>query len=361
MSYKQLREKCFFKTGREGVVLEVIDQLKPNLFDNNRRIDNSIFNRDSKITFTLVDARKAAGKGRAIYYNLDPNEVLLLNYLLSDGIPAHFKKRVGAYNNLTGQEQIYIRNLVETFDSIDFTRFDRAMDYSKANEAVSIVFQKNIGIGGDKLLIRKFMLSYEEAMRSASKWKITIEIGEGIKDSTKGNGLNIVKSGTYKTTDKTFLMLQADEVVVPISESSKRVSISQSIFYSFMKRAEADFTNRKIKNQDYEGERIDEWNPQGKPKWGNNNTDSEDDVSVDTDTNTNIESETSAGVENTKNDMKNENTENVKPSNVNENSSFDEKKCNDCGVSIDEKVYNYSMKFHEEPLCYNCQKKKKKK
>lgn len=343
MAYKTLTETCYFKTGREGVVFEATDLLRPNLFDNNKNIDNSIFHKNSKIRFTLIDARRTQGKGKALYYNLNPDEVLLLNYLLSDGIPAHFKKRVGAYNSLSGQEQLYIRNLTESFDSIDFARFDRVMDYSKKTEGTAVTLQKNIldfNSEGNKLIVRKITISYEEAMRSASKWKITIEEGEGIKDEAKGNGLNIIKNGTYKTTDKTYLMLQPNEIVIPVNEAAKRVIISQNVFYSLMKKAEDDFTRRKFENNDFEGTKIDEWNPQGKSKFINKPKEI---------------TENNKTEEKTKEEINNEEKKEIKPKTINE-----EKKCSGCGVIINDKVYDYSLKFYKKPLCFNCQKKEKK-
>lgn len=338
MSYKQLREECFFKTGREGVVLEFIDQLEVNEFNDNRNIDNSIFHKSSKIRATLVDARKSQGKGKAIYYNLDPNEVLLLNYLLSDGVITLFKERVGAYNALSGVDQLYIRSLVGTFDRIDTGRFDMSLDFSTGATGTAILLQKNIGVGGDNLLIRKLMVSYEEAMRSASKWKITIEEGEAKKDTSKGNGLNIVKYGTYKEVNKTHLMLQTNELILPISEAAKRVSISQYSFYIKMKEAQADFTRRKIENNDYEGERISIWNPQGKPKFEDNPKPKKVETKLEVKKETEIKKETDT--KDTKDTKK-------------------ELKCDACGVNISESVYNYSVKFHEIPLCMSCQKKKK--
>lgn len=356
MSYNQLREECFFKTGREGVVLEVIDLLRPNLFDNNKKIDNAIFNKDSKIRFTLVDARKATGKGKAIYYNLDPNEVVLLDLLLSDGQPNLFKKRVGAYNALSGPQQIYIRNIVGTFNLIDFSRFDNMMDYSNNPSGTSITLQKNINISGDKLLIRKFILSYEEAMRSASKWKVAIETGEGIKDTSKGNGLNIVQNGTYKVIDKTFLMLQLEEVVIPVNEAAKRVIISQTTFYSLMKKAEDAFTKKKMETKDYSGDRIDEWNPQGKPKWANNeNVGNKELEEVDgyddamSGENANSEQAVTSKVTPPQDNKIEKKTEEKQ-----------ENKCHDCGIDIDSNVYNYSVKFLKMPLCIKCQKNHKK-
>lgn len=355
-----MREECFFKTGREGVVLEVIDLLRPNLFDNNKKIDNAIFNKDSKIRFTLVDARKATGKGKAIYYNLDPNEVVLLDLLLSDGQPNLFKKRVGAYNALSGPQQIYIRNIVGTFNLIDFSRFDNMMDYSNNPSGTSITLQKNINISGDKLLIRKFILSYEEAMRSASKWKVTIETGEGIKDTSKGNGLNIVQNGTYKVIDKTFLMLQLEEVVIPVNEAAKRVIISQTTFYSLMKKAEDAFTKKKMETKDYSGDRIDEWNPQGKPKWANNENVGtgekdyeETDGYEDTVNNENMKPEQPVSAP-TPPPQKNK----VEKKAVEKQSN--ESKCSDCGTDIDSNVYNYSTRFFKIPLCIKCQKNHKK-
>lgn len=351
MAYKTLTETCYFKTGREGVVFEATDLLKPNLFDNNKNIDNSIFHKNSKIRFTLIDARRTQGKGKALYYNLNPDEMLLLNYLLSDGIPAHFKKRVGAYNSLSGQEQLYIRNLTESFDSIDFARFDRVMDYSKKTEGTAVTLQKNIldfNSGGDKLIVRKMTMSYEEAMRSASKWKITIEEGEGIKDKTKGNGLNIIKNGTYKTINKTYLMLQPNEIVIPVNEAAKRVIISQNVFYSLMKKAEDDFTRRKFENNDFEGTKIDEWNPQGKSKFISKSKEKTENNQI-----RNKAEEKSD--EESKEEIKNEEKKEAKPEINNE-----EKKCSGCGTIINNKVYDYSLKFYKKPLCFNCQKKEKK-
>lgn len=331
MGYKTLREECYYKTGRKGVVLECIDMMRPNLFDNNRNINNSIFHNGSKFRFTIVDSRKAKDKGKALYYNLDPNEVLLLTYLLSDGIASSFKKRAGAFNELPGAEQNYVRELVETFDSIDFNRFDRAMDYSKKKDANMVMFQKNINIGGNNLLVRKLIISFEEAMSSSSKWKITIETGEAQKDD-KGNGLNIIKYGTYNTTDKSYLMLQANEVVTPINEASKRVVLSQGIFYSQMKDAELDFTKRKMEVEDYEGDKIDEWNPQGKaiPRKQTQPAD------------------VKAKVGN-------------KPVNTTPSSEEKSFECKDCGAKIDTRINDYSTKVHKRPLCFNCQKKEKEK
>lgn len=329
MAYKNLRETCYYKTGRTGVVLEAIDLMKPNLFDDNANIGNSIFHYGSKFRFTLVDSRKS-DKGKALYYNFDPSEVLLLTYLLSDGVVSSFKKRAGAYNALPGAEQNYVKELVETFPTIDFTRFDRAMDYTQGKEANMVSFQKNIGVGGNKLLVRKVTISYEEAMRSASKWKIAIEVGEAIKDD-KGNGLNIIKYGTYKATDSSMLMIQANELLTPINEASKRVVLSQGVFYSQMKQAEVDFTRRKMEAEDYSGEKIDEWNPQGKaPERKAQNTDKKP----------------------------NANTTASKPQETKKEEGL---KCADCSATINQRVNDFSKKNFGRPLCFKCQTKEKEK
>lgn len=330
MSYKSLREECYYKTGRKGVVFECIDMIKPNLFDNNRNISNDIFNSGSKFRFTIIDSRKTEGTGKAIYYNLDSNEVLLLTHILSDGVATSFKKRAGAFNDLSGVEQNHVRELVSTFDSINFRRFDAAMDYTKKSEATVITLQKNIHIGNNQLLVRKFMISYEEAMNSSSKWKLTIEVGEAKRDD-KGNGLNIVKYGTYKTTDKVQLMLQANEITTPINEASKRVVLSQSVFYAQMKKAEADFTRRKIENADYEGDKIDEWNPQGKPIVYKARVD-----------------------DSPKEELEVEQTKKAE-------SKKEVYSCTDCGLKIDKNINDYSIKFHKRPLCFACQKAEKSK
>lgn len=330
MAYQTLREQAYYKTGRQGVVLEAIDLMKPNLFDDNANIGNSIFHYGSKFRFTLVDSRKS-DKGKALYYNFDPSEVLLLTYLLSDGVVSSFKKRAGAYNALPGAEQNYVKELVETFPTIDFTRFDRTMDYSKAKEANMVSFQKNISIGDNKLLVRKVTISYEEAMRSASKWKLIIEVGEAQKDDKSGNGLNIIKPGTYKATDSSMLMLQANELLTPINEASKRVILSQGVFYSQMKQAEFDFTKRKIEAGDYNGEKIDEWNPQGKaPERKAQNTDKKP----------------------------NANTTASKPQETKKEEGL---KCADCSATIDQRVNDFSKKNFGRPLCFKCQTKEKEK
>jgi hypothetical protein len=325
MAYEQLRETCYYKTGRDGVVLEFIDQLYPNLFEDNENVNNSIFTRYSNIRVTLIDARKTE-KGKAVYYNLSPNEILLLTYLLSDGIPSHFKKRVGAFNSLRSDEQLYIRQIVETFDTIDFSRFDRNMAYKNGVEGNSISFQKNINTEGNNLIVRKVFFSYEEAMRSSSKWKIIIEEGQGIKDTSKSGGLNIVKSGTYRAINKSYLMLQRNEIVVPINEAAKRVIYGQTMFYPLMKKAQVEFTKLKFKNNDFEGEKINEWNSKGKKEKKLNNK---------------------------KNNKKGINKENNLPNNRDNK----ELKCELCGARIDERVRDYSYKFYKKPLCLKCQKK----
>lgn len=353
MGYKTIAETCYFKTGREGIVFEALDLLQPNLFDDNRNIGNSIFHKGSKFKFTLVDARKTSGKGSAVYYNLDPNEVLLLNYLLSDGNPEHFKKRVGAYSSMDSNGQLYVKNIIETFDSIDFARFDRVMDYSKGKEGTSIMFQKNIlnynSTVKNELLVRRISISYEENMRSASKWKLTIEQGRAMKDVSRGNGLNIVKYGTYESVISTPFNMQVDEIMAPISEAAKRVILSQPTFYSLMKRAEVDFTRRKFKNKDWEGDRIDIWNPQGKSFYKPVNKQRQ-------------VKETKLKKPNSKEAQLNDNTANVdnakdKISSNGSNKKSNQKVCSDCNINIPDNVYNYSLKVHKKPLCFNCQKK----
>lgn len=338
MAYKNLRETCFFKTGREGVVLEFLDEMYPNLFDFNNDINNDILKKYSKFKVTLVDSRKTSGTGNAIFYNLSPDEVLILSYVLSDGNGSSFKKRVGAFNGLAQTEQIFLRNLVFSFDRIDIGRFDRFMNYETSKESTSITFQKNINTNGDDLLIRKFTLSYEEAMRSASKWKITIEEGTGKKDTTKGNGLNIVKSGSFKSTNKSFLMLQVEEVVIGINEAASRVMIAKQGFYPMMKTAEVEFTAKKLQAKDYTGEKIDEWNPEGKVAIRNkplNNKSPE------------VLSEK----------VENENTK------IEDSKAIEIKKdgCSGCGTDIADNVKNYSLKQFKRPLCFSCQKIEKEK
>lgn len=330
--YKTLREECFFKTGRKGVVFEAIDKLSPNLFNDNNNIGSHIFKKDSKITLTLVDARY--GEGRGILYNLDPAEVILLTILLSDGIATSFKNRVGAYNAISGKEQVALRNIIETFDSVDFSRFDRMMDYNNTKPGTAVHFQKNIHIGDNKLIVRKFSISYEEAMKSDSKWKITIEEGTAMKDTSNSNGLNIVKYGTYKEKDKSYLMLEANEIIVPLSEAASRVIAVKGLFYNQMKIEQISFTNRKNKERDYKGERIKEWNPQGVPWY---------------ETPEYLEEQAKKKAE--------------QPSNVSnktvENNEDSKLICADCGIDTPENVYNYSKRVLGRPLCFNCQKKVK--
>lgn len=344
MAYKNLREGCFFKTGREGVVLEWLDEIKPNLFDYNKDINNDVFRKYSVFKVTLVDSRKTSGTGNAVFYNLGPDEVTLLSYLLSDGNPEHFKKRAGAFSSASQTGQIFIRNLVQTFDRIDFARFDRAMNYDNIKEATSVTFQKNINTSKDNLMIRKFTLSYEEAMRSASKWKIIIEEGIGKKDVNKGNGLNIVKAGSFKSTNKSYLNLQVEEIVLPVNEAASRVMNAKQAFYPLMKVAEADFTRRKMDAKDYEGDRIDEWNPQGKVfSYKKEETSSKS------------EEETTEAVEEVK-EVK-EITKKETAEKQSETSESD--KCSDCGADVSEKVKSYSISKFNKPLCYSCQKRVK--
>lgn len=362
MSFNTLVENCYYKTGREGVVFEAVENLRPNLFDNNKAIDNSILSKSSKFRFTIVDSRKAEDKGRALFYNLDPDEMILLNYLLADGAPAILKKRLGAYSQLNGQEQIELRGIVESFYGIDFQRFDRLLDYTQGKEATGVTFQKNIldykSPIKDKLIVRKISFSYEEIMKSASKFKVTIELGEGMKDTSKGNGLNIVKSGTYKVTDKTFLMMTRGEIVTPIAEGAKRVMLANHAFYGMMKQAEHHFTKRKFKNKDFTGERLDEWNPQGKSKFPTlerENPESIPDASQEVKPSEVKPSETKPS------EAK---PSEVKPSEViskepasNIQPQFDKTHCSECGIAIDDKVSSFSIRKHKRPLCFTCQKK----
>ena len=337
MGFEQLRETCFFKTGRKGVVLEFIDQLYPNTFNDNSYINSLVFTKYSNIRATLIDARKS-DKGKAIYYNLSPEEILLLTYLLSDGNEQHFKRRAGAYNKLNATEQLFVRQVIGTFDRIDFQRFDRLLgDVYKQNLVSNMItFQKNINTGGNNLLIRKFSISYEEAMKTNSKWKIIIEEGTGLKDIYKSQGLNIVKSGTYKTKNKSFLMLQKDEIVIPINESAKRVILAERSFYPIMKESQIEFSRKKFENKDFTGEHIDEWNPKGKKRKINN------DFKKDEKDNT------------TKINNITKNQGNIKDN---------DKKlvCQKCGTIVDQNIYNYSTKFFKKPLCLNCQKEERSK
>lgn len=329
-SYNQLREYCLFKTGRTGVVLEVLDKLSANLFNDNKNIGSHLFKKDSKFTFTLVDSR--SGEGRAIYYNLDPAEVILLNFLMSDGVPAGFKSRVGAYNALSGKEQVALREVVETFDSLDFSRFDRMMDYTANKTATAIHLQKNINTDGDNLLVRKLSISFEEAMKSDSKWKITIETGKAKKDTSKGNGLNVIKYGTYKETDKSYLMLEANEIVVPISEAASRVMSFKGMAYYLMQKSREEFSFIKNKERDFNGERISEWNAKGVPWY-----------------------ETPEYLE----EQKKKQEEN-KNKQVESKEEEPETVCSDCGAETPKNVYDYSKRVMGQPLCFNCQKKHKK-
>lgn len=349
MSFNTLVENCYYKTGRDGVVFEAVENLRPNLFDNNNAINNSIFSRSSKLKFTIVDSRKAEGKGRALFYNLDPDEMLLLNYLLADGAPTILKKRLGAYNQLNGQEQIELRGIVESFYGIDFQRFDRLLDYSQVKDATSITLQKNIldfkSTVKDKLIVRKITFSFEEAMKSSSKFKITIETGEGMKDTSKGNGLNIVKSGTYKALDKTFLMVTRGELVTPIAEGAKRVLLASQAFYGLMKQAEHHFTKRKFKNKDFTGERLDEWNPQGKSKFPTPKVEEAEDIQEISEEQA-PETKVSEVVE--------------KTTSSSNQPKVDKSHCSDCGIAIDDKVSSFSIRKYKRPLCFTCQKKEAK-
>lgn len=172
------------------------------------------------------------------------------------------------------------------------------------------------------------MFSYEEAMKSSSKFKITIEDGRGLRDESKGNGLNILKYGTYKMTNKTFLMLTRKEFIVPIAEAAKRVVIANNAFYEKMKKYEKDFTDRKFENEDFEGENIDIWNPQGKPRFVKKKT---------------------------------KTTKEVKSQKPKEKKKSENKHCSACNAEIDDNVYSYSTKIYKKPLCFSCQKKEKEK
>ena len=349
MAYEVLRETCFFKTGRKGIVLEFLDEMYPNQFNRNDSINNDIFKKYSKIKVTLIDSRNSGNeKGKAVDYNLDPAEATLLAHLLSDGNPESFKKRVGAYNSFDPMSQIYLKNLTRTFGKVDFSRFDQVLKEKGGNLSTAINFQKNISAGGDNLTVRKFTLSYEEAMRNASKWKITIEQGTATKDTTKGNGLNIVKSGTYKSLLKNSFNVQVEEIVIPINEAAERVYAACSSFYPIMKMAETNFTQKKLESKDFKGEKIDEWNPKGEI------------VNRAKSVNKNIESKPQENKDTPKNDAP------VTPETIktNESEKSSDKKdlriCSSCNKSISEKIEKYSMNVFKTPLCMDCQKTFKK-
>lgn len=363
MKYKTLSEGCYFQTGRRGVVFEALDNISPNLFTDNKNINNSILSKYSKFKFTIVDTRDRKEGTKIVDYNLDINEALLLNYLFSDGVPNILKKRIGAYNNLSATEQLEIKNLVETFPNIDHNRFDRLLDYSSDSEATSVTLQKNIldfnSSIRNKLIVKKITLSYEEKM-SSSKFKIAIENGEAMKDVSRGNGLNIIKHGTYKTLKQTHLMLTRGEFTSSISGAAQRVVLANQSFYREMKMAEKDFTDKKFKNRDFRGERIDEWNPKGKSKF---KPVKQKEVKTQKEE-TNIQNEEKVRKCSICNVNIDENVYNFstkvhkKPLCLpcqNKNNSG--KECSDCGKSIDNNVYNYSKKNHGKPLCLSCQNK----
>ncbi|KEI94230.1 hypothetical protein N494_19180 (plasmid) [Clostridium botulinum A2B7 92] len=270
MAFKQLRETCFYKTGRDGVVLEFIDQLTPNKFTDNSYISSNIFGKYSNIRITIIDKRNK-NKGGAVYYNLDPEEIILIAHLLSDGNITAFKNRVGYYSALTAPNKLLVKQFVGTFKNIDFRRFDSKIASRNPVQSTNIAFQKNIDTGNNNLLVRKIIISYEEAMRSSSKWKITIEEGTGQKNIQKSQGLNIVQNGTYKCSNKSYMMLQENELIIPLLESAKRVFLAEESFYVLMKKAQLEFTKEKKENNDYTGEKIDQWNPKGAKKEKNYN------------------------------------------------------------------------------------------
>ncbi len=62
------------------------------------------------------------------------------------------------------------------------------------------------------------------------------------------------------------MMLQENELTIPLLESAKRVFLAEESFYVLMKKAQLEFTKEKKENNDYTGEKIDQWNPKGAKK-----------------------------------------------------------------------------------------------
>lgn len=343
-NFNQLRETCFYKTGRDGVVLEFCDNLHPNIFKDNSYIENSIYDKYSKFKITLVDARKKSGKGNAVYYNLDTEEIILIALLLSDGDSKLFKARNGVYTGLNSQVQIAIRQLLSTFQCLDWNRFDNKIkshlnaENKHYKDANALMLQKNFNIGNNKLSVRKLSISYEDGMRSSSKWKIAIEEGFGLKDIKGTGGLNIVKSGTYKMENKSYLNLQEQELLIPIYEAAKRVFISQQTFYPIMKQAEKVFTLKKMSAKDYTGQKIDQWNKGALPKEPKEH-----------------EKNNNKAQSNTKDQNNSNPTTNIQ--NTSSSSQSSSQKCSCCGENVSDAEKNYSVKKFNKILCRQCQNK----
>ncbi len=75
------------------------------------------------------------------------------------------------------------------------------------------------------------------------------------KNIQKSQGLNIVQNGTYKCSNKSYMMLQENELIIPLLESAKRVFLAEESFYVLMKKAQLEFTKEKKENNDYTGEK----------------------------------------------------------------------------------------------------------
>jgi hypothetical protein len=319
-----INSKQIIKIGRQKKILESNDKLQVNdFFEETGYSRSTLHGRFSRVQLVIVDTKDGTGsKAKVGKYNFTIDMFKSIFGVISID-PIKYKELALAYNqSLTPSKN---NDFLSGF-KIDHYKKD-ANGYSPTTN---------------------IKLTYEEAMRNDSKWKIAIDIGIGIAE--KKENLVTVKAGTYKKIETATINITGPELKKLLMDTKDYVDAWEIISFPKMLAFRDAFDDR-AKNNKYDESTIAVWNANPSLK------------------NTNYIPNTSS---NNKDNVSNINSNNMNKSNSENKINSDNKK-NDtgtvtptssnlckCGAKITDTVKNYSMDRFGEILCIKCQAKIKK-
>lgn len=295
------------KLGRETKIIELYDNLQVNDFYTDPKSKKTktvldVHGTYSRIGITLVDTSKGKSeKANVMDFKFYPADFKDVANMIGNGDPAHFKIKAAERNNKLSK---YPQSLKIGVALIDTNVFDnvsaekKVIGKIKKGATVSIVKEEN-GVMhvrssshqkdakgqvvekktegfilGDTILkgepsisftkinhyrvdanklspVMQFKITYEEGMRSDSKWKIYME--EGLaeaekKDSSVGSGGGLVmpKSGTYQKKCYGFMTCTESEIVGMFEKGMFVLDNWEKMHFPIMYNSMLEFEKRRF-------------------------------------------------------------------------------------------------------------------
>lgn len=229
-----INSKQIVKLGRKDKILEINDKLQVNDFYNETGYDYStLHGRYSRIQLVIVDTKEGKkDKAKIAKYNFtyqDLKNIVQVLGLIPNA--EQYKKKALEYN------QKYYQKNNDYLNSFKINKYEKHENGKCATSNIK--------------------LSYENAMKNDSKWKITIDIGETLPEE-KGN-LIMPKQGSYEKLYTVSFNLTQIELEELIQTTWNYLKLWEHASFQKMLEYRKAFEERCIENN-FDEKNMSVWN-----------------------------------------------------------------------------------------------------